>query len=508
MNVARILERHAAHTPRRVALRFEGRSYTYGELNALAGRAAAALTGLGVQPGDRVALLLPNSPEFVIAYFGMLKLGAIAVALNVMLQRDEISFILNDCGAKTVLTTAELRPRLDRVALPSVGSVLISDAPAERNEDFLWLLQNAPAALSSRTVSPEHPAVILYTSGTTGFPKGATLSHGNLLTTCRAKRHYCGTTPDDRLLLFLPVFHCFGLNAVLTHGLFAGATVVLQRRFQLEAVLRALVEERVTMFFGVPSVYLALLQQRLPQSSLRTVRYSFTAGATMPAEVTCRWQATYGLPLYEGYGLTESSPFASYNHPVRWKPGSVGVPIRGVQMRIVDADGQEAGVGELGEIVIRGPNVMLGYWGRPEESAAVLRGGWLHTGDIGCRDNEGYFAVVDRLKDMVNVSGFKIFPAEVENLLHRHPAVAEVAVYGVPDPLKGEQVRASVVLKRDHRATAEELSAFCHQQIASYKVPRCFEFVAELPKNATGKVLKRILRATAAKAGERRSSHS
>jgi long-chain acyl-CoA synthetase len=414
-----------------------------------------------------------------------------------MLKRDEVAFALNDCGARVLVTTAELRAEVLDAQLVAPLRVVIAEGVASGDLTLSDLVTCESADFRAALMERDDPAAIVYTSGTTGFPKGATLSHGNVISSMSAKQHYCGTQPDDRLLLFLPLFHCFGQNAILNHSLHAGATVVLQRRFEPINALEAITEHGITMFFGVPTVYIKLLNMQLPATAFKSVRYYFAAGATMPVEIARRWAAEYGRMIYEGYGLTETSPFASYNHAEYYKFGSVGVPIEGVEMQVIDAAGQPVADGERGEIVIRGPNVMLGYWNRPSETAQVLRNGWFHTGDIGIRDADGYYQIVDRLKDMISVAGFKVYPTEVENAMYQHPAVAEVAVYGVPDAVQGELVKASIVLKPYERVSANEIIAFCRDRIATFKVPRTIEFVETIPKNPTGKILRRALRATA-----------
>jgi long-chain acyl-CoA synthetase len=280
----------------------------------------------------------------------------------------------------------------------------------------------------------------------------------------------------------------------LVAGLHACATIVLERRFEPEKVLKTIADYGITLFFGVPTVFIKLLNLNVCNSGLRSVRYYFTAAASMPVEVAQKWYSKYGMVIYEGYGLTETSPFSSYNHDLKYKVGSIGTPVENVEMKIVNLNNESVTPGEIGEIVVRGPNVMLGYWNRPDETANVLKNGWFHTGDIGRMDEDGYFYIVDRLKDMINVSGFKVYPAEVENVLYQHPAVAECAVYGVPDPVKGEIVKANILLKTGEAIAEEQIIAFCCERMAAYKIPYSVEFTDSLPKNGTGKVLKRLLR--------------
>lgn len=494
MNVAEHIERDRKFFPNKTALVFEGKQFTYQELDELANRAANALGALGIKKGDRVALFLPNIPEFVISYLGILKIGAVAVSLSAMLKSDEVRFILNDCTAKAIITTSALREQVPADDLAYLKFILIAEGETDGEMSLAGLLADASPQARSLSMEPTEPAAIIYTSGTTGFPKGATLSHGNIVSNMHSAKHCCSMRPDDKLLLYLPLFHCFGQNFILNAGLTAAATVVLQRRFEPDKVVETVASEGITMFFGVPTVFAKLLEMEPSQLELKSVRYYFSAAAVMPTEIIKRWQQQYGQLVREGYGLTETSPFSSYNHDSQYKLGSIGIPIENVEMKVVDSEGKELPSGEVGELVVRGPNVMIGYWNRPEENAKVFKEGWFHTGDLGRMDEDGYFYIVDRLKDMINMSGLKIYPAEVERVLYQHPAVAEAAVYGAPHPLKGEIVKAQIRLKLGTAIASEDLKAFCAKRMATYKVPQTIEFVETLPKNATGKILKRVLR--------------
>ncbi len=494
MNISQNIERVARIFPHQTALLFEEQTFTYAQLNAQANLVANSLHYLGIGKGDRVALFLPNIPEFIFAYYGIQKLGAIAVSLNVMLKRDEVWYILNDSGSKAIITTSDLRRQVPEQDLVDLQWVLLVDGENSQDLRLSELMLNASPIFSSMEMEPKDPAAIVYTSGTTGFPKGAVLSHGNIVSNMHSQRHSCGITKDDKLLLYLPLFHCFGQNAILNSGLNAGATIILQRRFQLDQVLAAIQTEGVTMFFGVPTVFAKLLEAKAENWNWRSVRYYFSAAATLSMETVRCWEQKFGSPIYQGYGLTEASPCASYNHAWKYKTGSIGMPIDNVEMKVIDEADQEVSVGKLGQIIIRGPNVMLEYWNHPEETAKVLKNGWLHTGDIGYMDADGDFYLVDRLKDMINVSGFKVYPNEVERVFHQHPGVAEVAVYGVNDPMKGEVVYANIRLVPGESFTVDDLRAFCHEKMANYKVPQVINLVRSLPKNATGKVLKTVLR--------------
>jgi len=498
MNITQHVERGHHLFPDKPALIFEGKSFTYKDLDLMANRVANGLQGLGIHRGDRIALFLPNIPEFIISYLGILKIGAVAVSLNVMLKSAEVSFILNDCGAKALVTTEALVGNVPEVDLPELKHILIAEGNASKGISLAQLMESGAPDFRVADMDRYAPAAIVYTSGTTGFPKGATLSHGNLISNSYAHNRCCGMRPEDRLLLYVPLFHCFGQNAILNAGLNAGAAIVLQRHFDLEQIIKAIATEKVTMFFSVPTIYIVLLSMEPSSYDLSSVRYCFSGAASLPDEVAQKWYQRHGMVIYQGYGLTETSPCASYNHDFKYRPGSVGTPIENVEMKVVNSDGKEVEPGDLGEIIIRGPNVMLGYWNRPFETAEVIKNGWFYTGDIGQTDEDGYFYIVDRSKDMINVAGLKVYPTEVENVLYQHPAVAEVAVYGVPDLEKGEIVRANIVLKPSHNLTEKQIIAFCAQRMATYKIPKAIKFVDSIPKNPTGKILKRLLREEAA----------
>jgi long-chain acyl-CoA synthetase len=350
----------------------------------------------------------------------------------------------------------------------------------------------APVA-RARDVAPATASAILYTSGTTGFPKGAVLSHGNVVSNSYAKDHHCGMRPQDRLLLYLPLSHVFGQNAILNAAFNAFSTVVLCDGFDPEGVGAAISRNRATMFFGVPATY-RLLLDRDRQLELSSVRYYFSAAAPLDQEIAEAWRDRTGRVIHEGYGATETSPFACYNHDFRHKPGSVGTPIENVEVRIAGEQAPDVSPGEVGEIAVRGPNVMLGYWNRPEDTAAAIRDGWFYTGDLGFMDDEGYVFVVDRSKDMINVGGLKVYPAEVERVIQTHPAIAEVAVYGVQNRSSGEEVHASLVLRSGSTLDDSEILALCREQLADFKVPSVIHRSGTLPRNAAGKLLKRVLR--------------
>ena len=497
MNVAEYLEQHAAAEPDRVAIRFEGRSITYGQLNRDSNRLASAMRQSGIAVGDRVALYLPNVPEFAVAYYAAQKLGAVPVSINAILKTEEVRYLLNDSGAVAVLTMSELtryvpadcaalrlRIVVDEAVMPA-GWVALGDLLGRGSESF-----------DSVQRASEDVAALLYSSGTTGFPKGVALTQHNIHSNIGLppESRYSDYRPGDRLATFLPLFHVYGQNYIMNAAILAGATIVLFPRFIPDIVLRAIGDERITHFFAVPTIYIGLLNMDLSPYDLSSLRYEMSAAATMPEEISRRWAERFGRRVYEGYGLTECSPFSCYNDSEEHRFGSVGRAIEGFELKIFDESDHELPFGEQGEIVIRGDGVMQGYWNRPEESKVALRGGWLHTGDVGRMDQDGYVYITDRVKDMINVSGFKVWPAEVEQYLYKMPGIQEVAVYGVPAVPQGEQVAAAVVLKPGATVSADDIIAYCRENIAAYKVPARIDLVAELPKSASGKILKRILR--------------
>lgn len=492
MNVAQSIERGAQLFPTRPALHVEGVSFSYAQLHHASNQAANVFTRLGVAQGDRVALLLPNSAAFVIAYLGVQKVGAVAVTVNTALKADEVDFILKDSGAQLLLTTAPLYAALDGIELAPLRHLLMAEGEVAGSDSFTALCQAAAVDYATQAMQPAEPAAILYTSGTTGFPKGALLSHHNIVSSAETAVTTFGLQPTDRILLPLSTFHSFAQTAALIPCFTAGATLILHRQFEVEPVLRSIQAEQATIFFGVPTLYILLYEHATP-TQLQSVRRYISAGTSLPVTVAHNWQAKYGRGINEGYGLTEVC-LATFNTDPHHKPGSVGQALVGMQVQIVNRTAQALPPGELGEVVVAGPSVMLGYWQRPVETAAVLANGWFHTGDIGRLDEAGNLYIVDRVKDMVNVGGVKVYPSEVEHVLYQHPAVSEAAVYGVLEPLLGEAVHASVVLKRDQHVTAQALLAFCRQRLADFKVPGVVQFVEQLPKSRTGKILKRFLR--------------
>jgi len=495
MNLASNLQQRAARAPSKPAILFEGRTITYAQLEADASRLANAMRANGIVAGDRVALYLPNIPEFATTYYAAQKIGAIPVSINAIFRTGEVEYLLNDSGSVLVFTVAELVPFVPRESCPALKHVVVCEGePSGGAPTLAQWCAGRPERFDPVERAADDPAALLYSSGTTGFPKGVTLSQSNIATNVATAAKYSGYRDDDRLCVFLPLFHVYGQNYILNAAILAGATVCLFRRFVPDLVLDAIERERITLFFGVPTIFIGLLSMDLSNRDLSSIRYEMSAAATMPEEISRRWTERFGRRVYEGYGLTECSPFACYNDLVEHRFGSVGRAVEGFTLKILDENDRELPHGEWGEICIRGPGVMLGYWNRPEDTAQTLRGGWLHSGDIGRMDADGYVYIVDRVKDMINVSGFKVWPAELEQYLYKLPQVQEVAVYGIPHPEKGEQVVVALVPKAGQAIAPEDVIAYCRANIAAYKVPARVDIVQELPKSATGKILKRVLR--------------
>jgi long-chain acyl-CoA synthetase len=497
LNIADYLERHATQTPDRIAIRFEGRSITYGQLNHDANRLASSLRATGVATADRVALYLPNVPEFAVAYYAAQKLGAIPVTINAILKMEEVRYLLDDSGASVVITMDELTGYVSDDCTSLRQRIVVDPKGTKPGWVALAQLQAGGSdGFDSVQRSADDIAALLYSSGTTGFPKGVSLTqhniHSNIALPPQAR--YSDYRPGDRLATFLPLFHVYGQNYIMNAAILAGATIVLFPRFVPDVVLRAIGEERITHFFAVPTIYINLLAMDLSGYDLSSLRYEMSAAATMPEEISRRWTERFGRRVFEGYGLTECSPFSCYNDSVEHRFGSVGRAIEGFELKIFDESDREVPFGEQGEIVIRGDGVMQGYWMRPDESKTSLRGGWLHTGDVGRMDKDGYVYITDRVKDMINVSGFKVWPAEVEQYLYKLPGIQEAAVYGIPAGAQGEKVVVAVVMKAGATLTAEEVIAYCREHIAAYKVPAQVDIVKELPKSPSGKLLKRVLR--------------
>src|SRR5580692_9357950 len=473
----------------RVAVRVDNAAMTYRALDEASAKVAGLLHERGLKPGDRVGIMMPNVAEVPVVYYGVLRAGGVVVPMNPLLKAREVAYYLGDSGAGLMFAWQGFADQARGGAEQAEADVIVVDGTG-----FPDLLASAAADDHVAERDDEDTAVILYTSGTTGHPKGAELTHGNLISNTEVTRaDIVRARPEDVIFGGLPLFHVFGQTVALNVAVAAGACLTLLPRFAAEHALRIIAGHHVTVFEGVPTMYVALLHQPdradYDTSSLRTC---ISGGAALPVEVLRGFEEAFGVPVLEGYGLSETSPVASFNLPGRERrPGSIGTPIRDVQMRVVDEEGHEVPPGEVGEIVVRGPNVMKGYWQRPEATAEAITGGWFHTGDLARVDADGYFYIVDRKKDLIIRGGYNVYPREIEEVLYEHPAVAEAAVIGLPHPALGEEVAAAVALKPGAAITAEELRAYVKGQVAAYKYPRHVWIVDSLPKGATGKIQKR-----------------
>jgi long-chain acyl-CoA synthetase len=488
MNLARNLIDTVGRHPSRTAIKLDDVELTYSALDDDTARVAGLLRAKGIQAGDRVGVMLPNVPYFAVVYYGVLRAGGVVVPMNVLLKSREVRFYLENSGAKVVFAWHEFASAAEQGAAEA-GSECVLVKPGE----FEQLLASAEPIPDVVDRAPEDTAVILYTSGTTGTPKGAELTHGSLGRNCEIAQQLFSVTEQDAVFGGLPLFHAFGQSCALNTVVRAGACLTLLPRFDPAKALEIIDRDGVSVFAGVPTMYTALLHQ--PSKRDARLRVCVSGGAALPVEVLRGFEERFDCKLLEGYGLSETSAIASFNHADRdRKPGSIGTPVEGVQMKIVDDKGAEVPQGDVGEIVIRGHNVMKAYWKLPEATAeAIDADGWFHSGDVGKVDEDGCFFIVDRKKDLIIRGGYNVYPREIEEVLYEHPAVREAAVIGIPHDELGEEVAAAVALKEGEHLSADDLQAYVKAQVAAYKYPRTIWFVDELPKTPTGKILKRAI---------------
>jgi long-chain acyl-CoA synthetase len=496
VNLLDPLQRSAEKFAPRTALMSGDRSLTYEELWEAVKRLGAGFRRLGVEPGERVGLMLPNVPEFVQVYFGILAARGTVVPLNVLYKGEEIRYILEDAAIHRIVTSRMFLPVIQaaREKLAHPLQVVLVDGDGG-GDSWITSARDLPRETGDASAPEPHDvAVCLYTSGTTGRPKGALLSHENLLSNMSAFRQIAPCDERDVFLCVLPLFHSYGATVLMLFPLDIGAAIVLEPRFIPDQTLRAMADRRVTVVAAVPSMY-ALWAQLPPLSvDLSRVRFAISGGAPLPLETLRRFEERYGILIYEGYGLTEAAPVLTEN-PLLGprKVGSVGKPLPGVDLKVVDGEGREVPNGAVGEILAQGSNIMLGYLNRPDATAEVLKDGWLYTGDLGRRDDDGYFYIVDRKKDLIIVGGLNVYPREVEEVLAAHPAVAEAVVVGVPDATRGEAPKAYVVLRPGVSCARHALLRFARERLAPFKVPRDLEFCEALPRTVSGKILRQEL---------------
>jgi long-chain acyl-CoA synthetase len=516
MNLSLQLHETAKSKGNKLAYYFMGQACTYNELDESISKFASGLEKLGVGKGDHIALLLGNSPQFVISFYGAIRLGATVIPINPIYTADEIRYILDNGDVKAVIGFDMMIPVLEKMhsLLPKIEHFIIcepnqneSSFPDQENLTIFSKLKSFTNVIASggiHFVGPElqqdDTAIILYTSGTTGKPKGAMLTHQNLYSNAKDVGDYLKISEQDRVITALPMFHVFCLTVSLNAPLMKGATILIVPKFSPKEIFRLAKTYKATIFAGVPTMYNFLYQY--PDGNpldLETLRLCISGGASLPVALLKNFQNKFNVSISEGYGLSEASPVTCFNPLDRpSKPGSIGTSILHVENKVVNELGEEVPVGEVGELIVRGPNVMKGYYKMPEETASALRNGWLYTGDLAKKDEDGYFYIVDRKKEMILVGGYNVYPREVEEVLYNHPDVVEAAVFGVPDRDFGEAVHSYVVSKNPN-LTEAQLLEFCKSHLAKYKVPSSIEFIDELPKNTTGKILRRVLRAQAEK---------
>jgi long-chain acyl-CoA synthetase len=472
----------------RPAIKLDDFVLTWEQLAGASAHAAGLLAEEGVEPGDRVGLMLPNVPQFPILYYGILRAGGIVVPMNVLLKEREVAYYLEDSGAKLLLAWEGMLDAAQAGADKAGAKVL--------EVDFEGFVQRLGATTPRHEIADrggEDTAVLLYTSGTTGSPKGAELTHDNLRSNAETSASLYDGGPEDVMLGALPLFHAFGQTCAMNVSVITGACLSLIPRFDPRKALEMFERDKVTIFLGVPTMYGAMLhapdRDKHDTSSLRVC---VSGGSAMPVELLKGFEDAFGCDILEGYGLSETSPTASFNQlGQERKPGSIGTPVPGVEMKLLDEDGNEVADGEVGEIVIKGPNVMKGYWNKPDATEEAIVDGWFHSGDLAKRDEDGYYFIVDRKKELIVRGGYNVYPREIEEVLYEHPAVREAAVIGIPDDQMGEEVGAAIALKEGEEASEDDIRAFVREQVAGYKYPRKVWFVDELPKGPTGKMLKR-----------------
>ncbi|HWQ78217.1 MAG TPA: long-chain fatty acid--CoA ligase [Anaerovoracaceae bacterium] len=479
--------------PEKTALNYKGSSITYGQLDRMVTVYSAYLKKAGLQVGDKVVLSCLNSPEFIYSYFGTVRNGGIIVPINLLLTMEEIVYIVKDSEAKfmiihpVILQKAKLTKEAVEKALGVTLIVL--------DEAFNEQLSKVSTEGFQDFTDENAVSTFLYTSGTTGKQKAAMLTHKNLVV--NSEQCYIGlqARPDDIYMCVLPMFHVFAFTACILMPLWSGATISILESFQPNSVIETLLKDEITIFMGVPSMYVVLLEAGKRNISFPKLRMAVSGGAALPVEIYRQGREVMKLPIVEGYGLTEAAPAVSFNPPDGvQKEGSIGLPLPDVECIIIDEEDNELPAGVVGELAVRGENVMLGYYNQPEETEKTLRNGWLHTGDLAKKDEDDYIYIVDRKKDMVIVAGLNVYPREVEEVIYQFPKVKEAAVIGVADKLRGEYVKAFIVLKEGEECHSKELLRFMREKLASYKLPRYIEFVPGLPKNASGKIVKRLLK--------------
>lgn len=492
-----LLSSTAAKSSERVAFTCRSRALTFGELDRLTDGLAASLVEMGLLRGERVLILLPNVPEFVISYYATLKAGGIVTAANPLFKEFELKYHLEDSEAVFAITQSDLYTTLKRAAGSKLKGVIVVGDVDREAVPFNELVKRSLKPPSFTVKPKEDVAVLQYTGGTTGMPKGAMMTHYNLIANAVQNAAWFKWTEREVVMGVLPLCHTWGSCVCMNSPIYVGARTILIPRFNPEEALKTVEREKVTVWYGSATMFNILINHPgIGRHDLSSLRYVKVGAMPVPTELKRRWEALTGVPMIPGYGLTEASPETHTNPPERVKEGSIGIPIIDTEAKVVDVETgtRELKPGEVGELVIRGPQVMKGYWRRNEETANALRGGWLYTGDLARMDEEGYFYIVDRKKDIIKYKGYSVYPAELENVLYTHPAIKECAVVGKTDLEAGEIPKAFVVLKEGFQVSKDEIIRYCEERVAPYKRIREVEFVSEIPKTLVGKVLRRKLR--------------
>lgn len=498
MILSKVIEENAKRYPKKIAICFKRVKITYQELNSRSNRLSQGLKGMGIKKGDIVALLLPNVPEFVVSYFAVVKLGAVVLPLNPSYKQFELRCFLPNATTSAIITTEEIMSTISslRGELPFLkGIIVLGKKNIGDAVSFESVMRKYSLSPLREKILPSDAAVLLYTSGVTSQPKGAVLTHDNLLSNVKSIIEIEKIKKDDAVLCALPLFHSFAMTVCMLTPLLVGAKIVLVEKFIPHMCIEAIRKFRANIFLGVPTMFAYLLNQPgIEKKYFSSLSLCLSGGAALSVEIARQFKEKFNLDILEGYGLTEASPVVCYNSSSGLKKmGSVGMPVPGVEVKIIDEKGEETKTNEVGEILVRGKNVMKEYYNNPAATQEVIKDGWLYTGDLGKKDEDGYFYIVGRKKEIIIVSGFNVYPQEVEDCLLSHPEVQEAAVVGKYDKLKGEAIKAYIVLRENSEADYEEIMEYCKEKLAPHKVPRYLEFKEMLPKSDTGKILKKEL---------------
>lgn len=508
MNLPQSVFERAINQPEKIAYHFLNESVSYEQFEQYVATFAGGLKDLGINKGDHIALLVGNTPHFLITLYASWRLGAVVVPINPTYTPNELSYIVQNSDAKLMVALDKLAPLIAQknVLFPNIENVIVCETEEDSIKQameleekpylFTELIKSSSPVNQLTSLAKDDNAIILYTSGTTGNPKGAMLTHENVYSNARDIGTYLEMTSDDRVVATLPVFHVFALTVVVNAPLLRGATVLLVPQFSPAEVFKTIREQKATIFAGVPTMYNFLYQyEEGNPEDYASIRLSISGGASLPVSLLENFEKKFNTRISEGYGLSEASPVTCFNPLDRERvPGSIGTSIVNVENKVVDENGNEVPRGEVGELIVRGPNVMKGYYKMPEETAKTIKDGWLYTGDLAKQDENGYFYIVDRKKDMIIVGGFNVYPREIEEVLYSHPDIVESAVVGQPHDELGEAVHAHVALKKESSLTEEDIIQYCRERLAKYKVPSVVHFHDELPKGGTGKILRKALK--------------